>query len=341
MKTNAQSRILVLGGTGSLGYAVTRNFLAAGYHVTLLVRNPAKAEALFGAHPNLRLEPGDAQDLARLRAVSRGHAVIFHGINYPYDQWFGNMDRVTDHVIEAASQEGALIVFPGNVYDYGLVTPIREDSVPRPVSRKGGLRVQLERTLARAAEAGRCRVLNVRLPDFWGPGVANYGTIPMFEGALRGQPLPWAVNADIPHQFVYTPDAAEIIRRLVEAGPGQPYEVVNYGGQVQPTAREFLARISRVAGQAPRVRVYPRLLFTVLAWFQPLMREVKEMLYLWGNSIILDDAAVRRRFPDFRETPLDEAIIATLRWFAEHRLQRQFEPAVAISNQQAAAAAAA
>ncbi len=69
--------------------------------------------------------------------------------------------------------------------------------------------------LERAANAGTCHVLNVRLPDFWGPNVLNEGVKPIFVNALTGKALPWLINIDIPHQSVYTPDAAEIIVRLM------------------------------------------------------------------------------------------------------------------------------
>ncbi|TGE17144.1 NAD-dependent epimerase/dehydratase family protein [Hymenobacter elongatus] len=324
---NSTLRILILGGTGSISYAVTNNLVAKGCCVTLLVRDVAKAQRLFAPAPNLILEQGDAQDRARLLAVSRGHSVIFHGINYPYHQWSGNMERVTANVIEAASQEQATIVFPGNVCNYGLTTPIREDSRPQPVSKKGALRVQLEQMLADAAHAGRCRVLNVRLPDFWGPDVLNFGITPVFEGALTGKALPYLLNADIPHQMAYTPDAAEVISRLLLAGPQQPYEVVNYGGQVMPSVRRFFGQISAVAGQPLRIRVQPRWLFSLLGLFMPMVREAKEMLYLFENSIILDDTMLRCRFPEWQETPLSEALATTLSWFAEHQLHRSFTPA--------------
>lgn len=328
MKTPSQTRILVLGGTGSIGQAVALNLLAKGYRVTLLARTPAKAQALFAPHPHLTIEAGDAENLPRLLEVSRGHDVIFHGINYPYHQWEGTQERMTENVIAAASQEQALLVFPGNIYNFGLTTPIREDSPPAPVSRKGVIRVRQEALLAEAARAARCRVLNVRMPDFWGPTVVNDGTIPIFEGALTGKALPWLVNVDIPHQFVYTPDAAELISLLLADGTTQPYEVVNYAGQTVPSVRAFFARISQVADQPNvRVRVLPRWLFGVLAPFMPLMRAMREMRYLYDHSILLDDSAVRRRYPQWRETPVDAAIATTLRWFVEHRLHRDFEPA--------------
>ena len=327
MQTLSKTRILVLGGTGSIGQAVALNLLAKGHRVTLLTRTPTKARALFGPHDNLTIEAGDAEDLPRLLEVSRGHHIIFHGISYPYHQWAGTQERMTQHVIEAASQEQALLVFPGNIYNFGLTTPIREDSRPAPITKKGAIRVRQEKLLAEAARAGRCRVLNVRMPDFWGPTVMNAGTIPIFEGALTGKTMPWPVTADLPHQFVYTPDAAEIIVRLLEAGPREAYEVVHYAGQTAPSVRAFFTRISQLAGQpTAQVRVFPRWGFAVLAPFMPMMRAMNEMLYLYDHSILLDDSALRRRFPQWRETPLDEAITTTLRWFAEHRLHRAIAP---------------
>ena len=328
MNRTPASRILVLGGTGSVGYAITHNLLGKGYRVTLLARTPAKAQALFGTRPNLTVAAGDAEDLPRLLAVSRGHAVIVNALNYPYHQWEGTQERMTERVIEAASQERALVVFPGNIYPFGLTTPIREDSQPAPVARKGAIRQRQEALLEAAARAGRCAVLNVRMPDFWGPGAVNDGTVPIFEGALLGKALPWLLTADLPHQFVYTPDAAEVISQLLADGGHDGYRVVNYGGQTMPSVRAFLARISQVAGQPKlRLRLFPRWLFGVLAPFVPAMRAMREMLYLYDHSIVLDDSALRRRLPQWRETPLDTAIATTLQWFADHRLHRPFAPA--------------
>ncbi len=324
---------LVLGATGSIGYAVTANLLARRLPVTILVRNRAKAEALFPNAPTLTVVEGDVQDAAllnRMAAGKRGVAPthIFHGINYPYNQWFGNMDRATGKVIEAAAlnrADGRLttVVFPGNVYNFGNAkTPIREGSRPQPTTRKGQLRVELEAMLEQAAHAGQCQVLNVRLPDFWGPNVLNAGVKPIFEGALRGKALPWLLNADIPHQSVYTKDAAEIIVRLMLRGNEQPYEVWNYGGTVLPSARAWFGQIGALVGKPLKVQVYSRLAVSLLGLFVPVVREVKEMLYLYENTVLLDDAKIRVAFPDFHETPMEQALTETLTWFAEHQVKQ-------------------
>jgi len=69
------------------------------------------------------------------------------------------------------------------------------------------------------------------------------------------------------------------------------------------------------------VRVLGRIMVTVMAWFMPVMREVKEMLYLFENPILLDDSKLKRILPDFKPTPLPVAISETLSWFKEHRIK--------------------
>ena len=338
MTTNNPS-VLILGATGSIGYAVAANLLARQWPVTILVRNRAKAESLFPNEPTLTIVEGDVQDAPLLNQLAVDKQYIFHGINYPYNQWFGNMDTATQKVIDAASQGGtnggqATIVFPGNVYNFGnSKEPIREDSKTNPCTRKGQLRVAIESTLEQAAEAGKCRVINVRLPDFWGPNVLNDGIRPVFENALNGESLPWLLTVDVPHQSVYTNDAAEIIARLIArdcttkmTGKSNPYEVWNYGGTTLPSIRSWFEQISELAGKPLKMQVYSRFLITVLGVFMPVLREVKEMLYLYENTVVLDDKKVRSLFPDFQPTPMKQALTDTLTWFSEHQLKRPFAP---------------
>ncbi|GAB4016006.1 NAD(P)H-binding protein [Spirosoma migulaei] len=332
---NTTPTILVLGATGSIGYAVTANLLARQLPVTILVRNRAKAEALFPNQPTLTLVEGDVQDATLLNRIAVNQDFIFHGINYPYNKWFGNMDTATQKVIDAATQQQATIILPGNVYNFGNTkAPIREDSKPNPCTRKGQLRVEIEAMLEQAATAGNCRVMNVRLPDFWGPNVLNEGVKPIFENAFNGKALPWIVNVDIPHQAVYTKDAAEVIVRLMlrdwatktqSSGiQSKPYEVWNYGGTTVPSIRWWFEQISALTGKPLKVQVYSRFIVSVLGLFMPVLREVNEMLYLYENTIVLDDQKVLSLFPDFQPTPMKQALIETLTWFSEHELKRSF-----------------
>ncbi|WP_234733068.1 NAD(P)H-binding protein [Tellurirhabdus bombi] len=329
---------LVLGATGSLGYAFTVNLLQRNLPVTILVRNRGKAEKLFSNAPTLTIAEGDAQNADLLKQLAVGKDFIFHGINYPYPEWFGNMDAVTRNVIEAAAttDQPATIVFPGNIYNFGnSKTPIREESQPSPCTRKGQLRVDLEAMLKEAATKERCNVLNVRLPDFWGPNVLNEGIRPIFEGALTGKAMPWIANARIAHQAVYTPDAAEVMVQLMQEAVELPlgtYQVWNYGGEIWPSARWFFEKLTRLTGKPLKVRVYPPLLFRFLGLFSPMMRELTEMLYLFENTVVMDDEKLRKKLPDFQPTPLEKAMTDTLAWFAETQLSHQFQPVTPIDG---------
>ena len=313
-----KSEILILGSTGSIGYAFADNLISKNIAITVLVRDVAKANNLFKSNPLVEIIRGDVQDLVLLKQLSTDKKYIFHGINYPYNQWFGNMDTVTIKIIEASSINKAMIIFPGNVYNYGNLPLIREDSPQNPSTRKGNLRVELEKMLYEAANAGKCKVLNVCLPDFWGPNVLNEGIKPIFMNALKGKSLPSMIRTDIPHQMVFTKDAAEIMVRLVQRGIEKPYENYNYGGYIHPTLKGFLNQISRLANAPEKITVYPKWLFSILGIFSPVMKEVKEMLYLFEGTVILDDLKVRKLFPDFKETSMDEAITETLNWFREN-----------------------
>jgi len=314
-----KTETLILGSTGSIGYAFAENLISKNIPVTILVRDVEKAGKLFQGNLLIEVIKGDVQDLTLLKQISKDKKYIFHGINYPYNEWFGNMDTATQKVIEAASQNKAMIIFPGNVYNYGSLPIITEDSPENPCSKKGALRVEIEKMLRDAAQAGKCNVLNVCLPDFWGPNVLNEGIRPIFENALNRKALPYMIRTDIPHQLVFTKDAAEMMVRLMQRGTIQPYEKYNYGGQIQSDMKSFLNRISRLANAPEKISVYPKWIFSILSLFLPMLKEVKEMLYLFERTVILDDTKVRKFFPDFRETPLDEAITETLNWFKNRK----------------------
>ncbi|PRY13653.1 nucleoside-diphosphate-sugar epimerase [Pontibacter ummariensis] len=317
MTTNA-FRFLVLGGTGSIGYAFTQELLQHQEHVTLLVRDKQKADNLFGQHPTLHLVEGDAQDGELLKRLGAEATHIFHGVNYPYEQWQNNMERVTQNVTAAAAINKSTIFFPGNIYNFGQIDVITEKTPPKPGTKKGAIRVKLEQMLQGAAEQGKCRVINLRMPDFWGPNVMNEGIAPIFKGALAGKPMPWLIRNDIPHQLVYTPDAARVFYRLAKLTPQEPYAVYNFAGEVVPSIKQWQAQIAAAAGTPPKYRLYPGWLFKLMGLFSPSMREISEMGYLWQNTILLNDDKLRQALPDLRLTPMKRAIADTLEWFKEN-----------------------
>ncbi len=112
-----------------------------------------------------------------------------------------------------------------------------------------------------------------------------------------------------------------IVMLMMATDKLRPYDVFNYGGQTFTTAREFLHTIAQVADAPANVQVMKRWVVTVMAWFMPVMREVKEMLYLFENPVCLNDEKVKRMFPEFKPTPLTAAVAETLEWFRANRIE--------------------
>lgn len=159
------SKVLVLGATGGIGGEVARQMSAAGWEVCALTRNVDKARREHAAFSWLQ---GDALNRQAVLAAARGCAVIVHAVNPPgYRNWAEQVVPMIDNSIAAAIAEGATIVLPGTVYNFGpdAFPVLHEDSPQHPQTRKGAIRVQLEQRLQDASRQG-ARVLIVRAGDF-------------------------------------------------------------------------------------------------------------------------------------------------------------------------------
>lgn len=308
-----QNKALVLGASGSFGGAMALVLLERGWQVTGLVRDPTRLGALRAA--GMAVVKGNAQDCEALSLAAAGAQVIVHGVNYPYPQWIPHMQTVTDKVIAVAREAGARIVFPGNVYGFGAQTlhPLAETAAVAPNGRKGRLRVKLEQALHEATIDGRAQVLIVRAGDYFGPTVRNGYVDRLFGYARRGKPMQALGRLDVPHQWAYVPDLARATADLLEQATLQPFEVVHFKGDVVGSQRQFLGLIARLA-DAPDLRVQrlPWWMLRAAGLFDPLMREVVEMRYLFDRAVIIDDPRRRELLPHFTATPLPRAVQDTL-----------------------------
>jgi nucleoside-diphosphate-sugar epimerase len=302
---------LVLGGSGSFGGAAAREMLGRGWQVRLLARVPGKISL-----PGAEVAQGDALDAGGLARAAEGHAVIVHGVNYPYHQWVPNMERVTSNVLRAARAHGATVLFPGNVYGFGAQT---EEALPetagmRPNSEKGKLRVRLETMLRAATLDGQARVLLVRAADYFGPTVRNGMVDRVFGHAVQDKAMQVFGRTGIAHQWSYVPDLARLAVDLLERGDRlAPYEVVHDRGHVARPQLAFLRQVAALAGNPElKIQRVPWLLLRLAGFFDPVARELLEMRYLFDRSVIIDDPRRRTLLPDFQRTPIEDAIATTL-----------------------------
>lgn len=313
------NKFLILGATGGIGFAFTNELLKNKESATILARDKRKAKNLFHNNPNLEIIEGDIKDLVLLKRISIDKQYIFFGINFPYKLWGKEFTPALLAAIEATSQNNATILYPENNYSFGNIqNAITENTVHNPTTKKGSIRLEMIQILKKATSENKCKAIIVRLPDFYGPNVTNGLIKPIFGNAVKNKPINWVINANIPHQFVYTPDAARLFYMLAQESSLSNYFLINYGGITISSINELSKKISAYAKSPEKVKVAPKLMLNILGLFVPEIRELKENFYQFEESIIIDDSKLYKLFPKSKSTKIDETLKETLEWYKEN-----------------------
>jgi len=309
--------VLVLGATGGIGGEVARQLRDAGWNVRAMRRAGDQAMERRDGMVWLR---GDAMNREDVMAAAQGCSVIVHAVNPPgYRRWSELVLPMVDNTIAAARAQGATIVLPGTVYNFGpsAFPMLREDSPQEPVTRKGAIRKEMEQHLRAATDQG-CKVIVVRAGDFFGPKAGNSW---FSQGLVKpGQPVKTisVPNASgVGHQWSYLPDVARTMVALVQRRATlEPFAAFHMAGHWDADGTKMAAAISRVVvrrgGGKPSVRSFPWWLTALAAPFVPTLRELREMRYLWNMRVEMVNAKLVAALGQEPHTPLDDAIEATL-----------------------------
>lgn len=309
---NNKPLALIVGANGGVGSHVAKMLVQRGWRVRALTRQRVSAGVVDGIEP----VTGDAMNRQDVLEAAKGVTLIVHAVNPPgYSDWDSQVLPMLDNTIAAAEACGARIVFPGSVYNFGpdAFPLLTEDSPQKPFTRKGGLRVEMERRLKMASIRG-VPVLIVRAGDFFGPDAKNNWFSQML--VRPGKPVRSVQNPAAPHaghQWAYLPDVAETIGRLLDrAGELPIFAVFHLEGFWDFDGLQLAAAIERVVGHPVKMRrlFWPGI--RLAAPFVTLFREVLEMRYLWQMPIRMSN----RKLADFLgaepQTPIDVAVSATL-----------------------------
>ena len=311
------SKVLVLGATGGIGGEVARQLKAAGWEVCALTRDVDKARS---QQPGFAWLKGDALKRDEVIAAARGCAVIVHAVNPPgYRNWAEQVLPMIDNTIAAAIVEGATVVLPGTVYNFGpdAFPALREDSPQHPQTRKGAIRVQLEQRLLHASRQG-ARVLIVRAGDFFGAQAANSW---FSQGLVKpGKPVStvsYPGARGVAHQWAYLPDVARTMVALLERRASlDAFACFHMAGHIDRDGMQMVQAIQRVVlrrtGQQPSVGSFPWWLLKLAAPFVVTFRELQEMRYLWQTPLCMDNQRLVEVLGSEPHTPLEHAVEATL-----------------------------
>jgi nucleoside-diphosphate-sugar epimerase len=302
-------RIIVLGGAGRLGRAAAQAFQAAGWQVASLVRGISAANAA----PGTEIIEVDARDAASVIAAASGADVVLHALNIPYADWAQLALPLADTAIAAARENHATLVFPGNVYNYGVGMPalIDETTPMHPTSRKGTMRVAIEARMRDAAAAG-LRTVVLRAGDYFGgEGTGSWFDRVVIKEIAAGR-LTYPGPLDVVHEWAYLPDLVQALVRLVEARAQLvPFAEFGFAGHAV-TGRAFTTAIARACRQQFKVEFMPWRLLKMMGIVVPVFRELADISYLWSTPHAIDGTRLAAIIGDLPHTPLDQAIAAAL-----------------------------
>ncbi|MFC3071344.1 NAD-dependent epimerase/dehydratase family protein [Phenylobacterium soli] len=305
---------LVIGATGAFGGETARQLVAGGWRVRALHRRPDQARVQTGLAADW--VKGDAMSASDVRRAAEGARVIVHAANPPgYKNWRGLAAPMLDNSIAAAKAENARILLPGNVYNYGpdvFGRPIDEAAAQTPRTRKGKIRVEMERRLRDAAQSG-AKSLVLRAGDFFGPAYRTgwMGQI-IFQAGKPIRSLTYPGDLSVRHAWAYLPDlAATAVRLLEKEDELSAVAGFQFAGHAL-TGHELRAAFERAVGRKLPVMPFPWFALAAVGPFNETFRELYEMRYLWRETVTMDEARLKAVLGTVPHTPIDEAVTTTL-----------------------------
>jgi len=193
-------RVMVLGGTGFLGWHVCSAFRAAGYGVVCVSRRggwPGPPDAGLSA---VRLDLDAARDeFDRLLlatspdVVVNAAGVVWRSTRAAEDRMWALHTHFVDHLVRAiaAGPGTARLIQMGSAHELGPSTPgtsTTEDETPSPRSVYGSTKLAGTRAVLRAARAKEVQAVVLRVANVIGPGAPRVSLVGAVAHRLTSPP---------------------------------------------------------------------------------------------------------------------------------------------------------
>jgi nucleoside-diphosphate-sugar epimerase len=302
----------LLGGNGTIATELIPILQSSGQQIRLFSRKPKPVE---GAE----LIAGDVLSRDDVFRAVKGSEVVYLlvGLEYNKKIWKSSWPVIMRNTIDACKSAGARLVFFDNVYMYGIVKgKMTESTAFHPVSIKGGIRAEIDEMLLKEMNEGHLQAIIAKSADFYGPRAktTSVASIMIFDKMKNGKTAQWFVNANQPHSFTYTPDAARGLYLLATTPTayGQTWHLPTASPAL--TGNQFVAIAAKYMHVKSRVQVLPKWLIQFLGLFVPIMKELGEMAYQNEFSYEFDSSKFEKAF-NFRPTTYEDGIRQTAEWF--------------------------
>lgn len=306
MQVHVSPTVMILGANGRFGRVAVDAFSSAGWHVIAQSRS-APLQPLPRNTTSLLCDALDTNSL--IGACAGNVEVIINGLNPAYTEWDQRVAPLTKSVLELARATGALLMVPGNVYNFGSELPevLAEETPQVPNTSKARVRIELERQMRLAATQG-VRSVVIRAGDFLGgPGPGTWIDM-VIAKKLHRQEVTYLGPVDVPHAWAYLPDLARVFVAVAEHRDElQPFDVFHYSG-LTLTGLELVNALEHTMGRKFRLRQMPWWLLRLVSPLAPMCRALLEMRYLWQRPHRLNDAKLVALIGDMPRTAIGQAL---------------------------------
>lgn len=296
----------ILGSGGAIGVELAASLNEFTDQIRLVSRNPKKinqGDKTFQA---------DLLDREQVERAVEGSDIVYltAGLHYSAKIWEAQWPVVMHNVINACKKWGSKLVFFDNIYMYdpAFLENMTEETPVNPCSRKGKVRAGLVKMIFDEVEAGNLQALIARSADFYGPSVKNSALQEtVFKNLKAGKSAIWLGNPKFRHSYTYTPDAGYATALL-----GNTASAYNQVWHL-PTApnplsgREWIKAFASQLEVPPKSFNIPNWMVATMGLFNPLMKELSEMMYQYDREYVFNSSKFEHHF-SFRPTPYLEGI---------------------------------
>lgn len=277
-------KALVLGASGSMGYAIVKELCNRGVHVVAFARNREKLEALFSGRENVEVIAGDVFIQENIMNAAKGVDVIFHAVNIPYSEWEKQQSKLLINILEVTKYYGIKLGIVDNIYAYGEQERelVKEDAEKRPHTKKGKIRLQLEEMTQKA----NVKMFIAHFPDFYGPNAESTLIHHTLNRVLANKLSSFVGDKKIAREYIFTPDGAKAMVELAlrDEVYGQNWNIPGYG---VITGEEMIQHIRELTGYTKPVITVKKGMINFMGLFDRQMKEFVEMLYLTEKPVVL------------------------------------------------------
>lgn len=308
---------MLLGANGAVGRTLGPLLSARNTPYKVVGRSLLALQVRFHEDSYCGHYQWDPQDSASIAEACEGAGTIVYLVGAALWKFKDHLP-LTESCLAAAKAVGArrfLLVSSNWSYSPPFAERVTEEHSREPKTAKGRIRKEQEDRVLAAHETGGLSTGVLRMADLYGPKVEASYLWSVFQAAKKGTEAQVLGPVDQPHEFVYVPDAAETIARLLETDDAWSHaagQCWNLAGPSVTTVQAMTEAIFKIEGKPAKYNVPGSLMMRLVRAMNPYIRELEELRYLLAVSLLLDDRKLASLLGGLPKTAYADGIKQTL-----------------------------